>query len=367
MNLKFRSLVPVLFLLILAQFACSLPGSGEQPAGKTSESGEAAEAPATVAKSAKTKVPTVKKTVVPPTPDIEVADPDPDMANVVGRILWNEMPAPDLEVKLCEEMGMVSGCEGAEYSAQTDADGIYLVANITPSEYALAVESFDGEHWMYVTAGLGIGAKKYTVEANKTLRIPEQSIYKFDLVQTRPDEDESVSEARPLLEWDPYPDAAYYEVYLTQDNGSALFVHEKTETNSIAPKRDLLGCEYTWQVEAFNDQGTKIAEKDGYSHFKVVDQPLACYLEVVSPGNGASVAGSGIVLEWKAHELAKYYRVHLWDADYKDLLEGMKVDGTSYTVPLTVAPGRYKWYVTAYDSDDAQFAQSDFIEFSVTE
>jgi hypothetical protein len=363
MNPKVRSIALVLFILLIPQLACSLPGSAEQP---DTDEQPAAEAAATSGKSAKTAKPTVKRTVAPPTPDIEVADPDPGMANVVGRILWNEMPAPDLEVKLCEEMGFVSGCEGAEFSTQTDADGIYLLANVDPGEYALAVASFDGEHWMYVTAGLGLSSKKYEVAADQTLRIPEQSIYKFDLVQTRPEEDEKLAEARPIMEWDPYPDAAYYEVYLTQENGSALFIHEKTETNSIEPKTDLLTCEYTWQVEAFNSNGTKIAEQDEYSHFKVTDQPLSCYLDVVSPVNGASVRGEGIVLEWAAHELADYYRVHLWDKDYNDLLEGMKVDGTTYTVPETVAPGKYKWYVTAYDSDDNQFAQSEFIEFTIT-
>ena len=358
MNFKARSIALVLFLLILPQFACSLSGSEGQPP---------AEAVATGSKPGKTDVPTVKKTLAPPTPDIQVSDPDPGMANVVGRILWNEMPAVDLEVKLCEEMGMFSGCEGAEYSVQTDTEGVYLFAGIAPGGYALAVESHDGEHWLYVTAGLGIGAKKYEVAADETLRIPDQPIYKFDLIQTYPGDEDSIADGKPVLEWDPYPDASYYEVYLTQENGSAIFVNEKTETNSITPKNDLLTCEYTWQVEAYNSQGTKIAEQDGYSHFTILGQPLSCYLDVISPASGASVAGSGIVLEWKAHELAQYYRVHIWDADYKDLLEGMKVDGTTYAVPQTLAPGKYTWYVSALDSDEMEFARSEFIEFTVTE
>jgi hypothetical protein len=353
-----RSLALIITLLLVPQFACSLTGGGSEPPQPDA---------ATAEKAARTAVPTVKKTTAPPTPDIEVPDPESGTGNVVGRIVWNELPAADLEVRLCEEMGMVSGCEGAQYSALTDADGIYLFLNVTPGEYALAVESFDGEHWLFVTAGLGMSAKKYTVTADQTLRIPQQAIYKFDLFTTAPEEDAEVAEARPTLEWESYPGADYYLVYLTQENGSAIFFDEKTETNSIAPSKDLLSCQYTWQVEAYNSQGSKIAEQDGYSHFTVVGQPLSCYLDVVSPADGASLAGSGIVLEWKAHELAKYYRVHIWDTDYNDLLDGMKVDATSYPVPQTLAPGEYTWYVTAYDADDRQFAQSDFIEFTVTE
>jgi hypothetical protein len=358
MNGRARSISLVFFVLLIAQFACSLSGSAPQPT--------AAQA-STDNKPARTAAPTVRKTSAPPTPDIDVPDPESGTGNVVGKIVWNELPAADLEVRLCEEMGIASGCKGNQYSTQTDADGIFLFANVVPGEYALAVSSFDGKHWLYVTAGLGISAKKYTVEADQTLRIPQQAIYKFDLVQTRPEEDEKVAEARPTLEWEPYPDAAYYLVYLTQENGSPIFVNEKTETTSIAPRKDLLACDYTWQVEAYNSQGGKIAEQDGYSHFKVVDQPLSCYLDALSPLNGAAVAGSGIVLKWKAHELAKYYRVHIWDKDYTDLLDGIKVEGTSYSVPQALPAGKYKWYVTAYDEDDKQFAQSDFIEFTVTE
>jgi hypothetical protein len=299
--------------------------------------------------------------------DIEVPDPDPGKANVVGRIFWNESPASNLGMLLCEDMNILTGCEGVQFDSRTNDDGVYIFASIDPGEYSLVVESLDGEHWLYVTAGLGLSAKKYSVAADNTLRIPDQSIYNFDLVTISPEEDESVSEARPTLSWEPYPDAAYFLVYLTQENGSAIFMDEKTDALSIVPPKDLLSCEYTWQVEAYNNLGTKISEHDGYLHFKVTDQPLSCYLDVISPANGAAVSGSELILEWKAHDLAAYYRVHIWDSEYNDLLEGTRVDDTAVTVPLTLAPGEYTWFVTAYDEDDKQFAQSDVIDFTVTE
>jgi hypothetical protein len=373
MPYKFRLTALVLFFPILLLLSCSLSNAAEQaPADVIPGSAESVKTgnPAveeTAGPATKTAAPTAKKTVAAPTPDITIPDPDPDKASVAGRILWNEQPAADLEVRLCEDMSLVSGCKGEQFSIRTDADGVYLFANITPGSYALAVEAFDGQHWMYIKVGLGIGAEKYEVLAGQTLRIADQSIFKFDLIQTSPGENEKIAAARPTLTWDPYPDAAYYEVYLTQENGGAIFVSERTEEASITPQSDLLTCSYTWQVEAFNSRGSKLAEQDDYSHFKIVDQPLSCYLDAVAPANGASVHGSGIVLEWKQHELADYYRIHLWDAEYTDLLDGMKVDGPSYPVPQTVAPGQYRWYVTAYDSDDHEFARSEFIEFTITE
>lgn len=40
-------------------------------------------------------------------------------------------------------------------------------------------------------------------------------------------------------------------------------------------------------------------------------------------------------------------------------------DEVAYTVPFRLEPGNYKWYVSAFDPDDKQFAQSEYIEFTV--
>jgi hypothetical protein len=207
---------------------------------------------------------------------IEIPDPAPGMANVAGRIFWNDEPVDGLGLILCDAIDLVSGCIGTFFEARTDENGIYLFTNIAPGEYELAVETLDFEHLFLVTAGLESGVRKHSLKADATLRIPDQSIFNFNLTMISPEENEVVTLARPVLEWQAYPDAAYYRVFLQQENGVIILKGEETSTSSITPAVDLKTCGYAWQVEAYNTSGTKIAEHDGYSHFKVADQPLSC-------------------------------------------------------------------------------------------
>jgi hypothetical protein len=301
-----------------------------------------------------------------PTPAIEVPLPQAGTGNVVGRILWNNRPVVGIEVQLCENFDWMGGCEGISFSTNTDDKGYYLFQNVTPGEYALAAHAIDKDSWLYVTAGLGFGAEKYTVTADKTLFIEEQSIYKFDLKLTYPAKNAEIDVAQPALTWDPYPDAAYYEVYLTSEKSGAIYVNERVDTNQITPSKPLLGCSYTWQVDAFNADGTKIAESDGYFHFDLVDQQVTCLVKIISPQDGASLSAANLTLTWEAHPMAAYYRVVVWDEDYNDLLGRARSDGTTYIVTQALGAGKYKWYVIAYDESDNQIAQSDFYEFTIT-
>jgi hypothetical protein len=268
---------------------------------------------------------------------------------------------------LCEEFGMVSGCEGVNFSVSTDDNGYYLFLNIPPGEYALTTRAIDKENiWLYVTAGLGIGAKKHLITADETLRIDDQSIYKFDLQQTSPADDGEISESQPTLTWDVYPDAAYYKVYLAPDNGKTIFSDDRVDTNQITPPEPLLGCKYSWKVEAYNADENKIAEHSSYSYFTVIDQPDTCYVPLISPKHRASLAAAGLTLSWEAHSLASYYRVVIWDKDYKDQVDRVTTTETTFVVPITLEPGKYKWYITVYDQEDDEIARSDFYEFTIT-
>jgi hypothetical protein len=263
---------------------------------------------------------------------------------------------------------LLGGCEGAQYSATTDSNGQYVITEVAPGEYAMVVRALDVDKWLYITAGLGISARKYSVTAGQTLTVGDQSIHKFDLRQTYPAEDENINEATPTLKWDAYPAAAYYEVYLTQEKGSAILLNQKTEENEFTLPNPLLACKFTWQVEAFNAQGVQIAEPDGYSHFNVVNQPTSCYLIITNPLDRASVTGTGLSLSWEAHPMAAYYKAVVFKEKIggDKVLDYAQVNGTSYAFSQSLAAGEYVWWVSAYNQSGDQIAGSDVYYFTVT-
>ena len=56
----------------------------------------------------------------------EKEKPEAGKASVQGKALFNEKPAADVEVKLCETFNQFSGCSGQQYKTKTDANGEYL-------------------------------------------------------------------------------------------------------------------------------------------------------------------------------------------------------------------------------------------------
>ncbi|MBN1438648.1 MAG: hypothetical protein JW929_04485 [Anaerolineales bacterium] len=272
---------PLLSLLILPLAACSPQPPANPPTVESSPTIEAGiptpspQAAAAAAAETPMQSPTAAETQAN-IPEIEVPDPDPGTANVVGRIFWNEQPVTGISLLMCETIDLAEGCLGAAFESQTDENGVYLFANVAPGEYDLVVESLDFEHWLYVTAGPQSGAEKHRIAADATLRLPDFHIFNFDLAMTSPAEDEAVSAARPALAWEAYPSASYYRVFLQEENGTVILQGEKTELATIAPTVDLKACTYLWQVEAYNAADIKIAEHDGYARFQVVDQPQSC-------------------------------------------------------------------------------------------
>jgi hypothetical protein len=310
-------------------------------------------------------------TSVPPTSLPTPAAPPPasGMGNVVGRILWNAQPVADTEVKLCQDVSMVGGCKGVEYSTRTDATGVYLLTDVPPGEYGLVVHALGADRWVYVTAGLGISARKYTVAADQVLTVGDQSIYKFDLKLTGPTDKEQVETGQPTLSWEPYSEASYYELYLTSEKAGNVVNNYRVETNEVTLDKSLVDCKYTWSVEAFNAQGEKIAETDGYFDFTVTGQPVSCYIPIIAPLDGVTVSGSGLVLSWEAHPSAATYKILMWndtDPARPKVLDFVEVRETGYTFSETLAPARYVWSVTAYDATGQQAAGSLVYDFTVS-
>ncbi|HEX2269561.1 MAG TPA: carboxypeptidase-like regulatory domain-containing protein [Pyrinomonadaceae bacterium] len=200
-----------------------------------------------------------------PVEGVEKVKPAPGTGNVQGKVLYNNAPVENIEVKLCETFSrFLSGCGGKTYTAKTDRDGDYVIANVEPKEYeGLTVRVFDTDSYVFATSGIaGISAAKYNVTADKTLFVAPTHLFKGDLKTVNPKAGSIVSAQDLELKWDAYPDAAYYKFSLHPDNHlvTAPYVNERVEATSFKVAKPLEKGGYRWKVEAFNSADRKLSE-----------------------------------------------------------------------------------------------------------
>ncbi|HEY9401858.1 MAG TPA: hypothetical protein VIQ24_04155, partial [Pyrinomonadaceae bacterium] len=67
---------------------------------------------------------------------VEKQKPAAGTGNVQGKVLFNGKPVENIEVKLCEKFNrFLGGCDGKTYTARTDANGEYVIADTEPKVY----------------------------------------------------------------------------------------------------------------------------------------------------------------------------------------------------------------------------------------
>jgi uncharacterized protein YegP (UPF0339 family) len=202
------------------------------------------------------------------------AKPAAGTGNVQGKVLYNDAPVPNIQVKLCETFSrFVSGCGGKTYTVKTDSDGDFVIANVEPKEYqALTVYIFDTDSYVFATSGIaGISAAKYNVVADKTLFVRPTHLFKADLKTTNPKAGSTVTAQDLELQWDAYPDASYYKFSLNADNHlvEAPYVNEKVEGTSFKVSKPLQKGGYRWKIEAYNSGDKKLSENGDGTNFTV--------------------------------------------------------------------------------------------------
>src|SRR5687767_5701911 len=86
-----------------------------------------------------------------PAQGVEKVKPAPGTGNVQGKVLYNNGPVENIEVKLCETFSrFLSGCGGQTYTAKTDKDGDFVITNVPPKEYqGLTVRVFDTDSYVF--------------------------------------------------------------------------------------------------------------------------------------------------------------------------------------------------------------------------
>lgn len=213
-----------------------------------------------------------------------------------------------------------------------------------------------------------ITARKFAVEANKTLDIRPQSVYKLDLALGEPRQAAAVSTGSPALNWVAYPSADYYEVYLTPARGDTVLNNTQTRETSLTAT-GLLNCEYRWRVSAFNTAKAKIAES-AEQKFSVAGQAGPCVIPLLGPPNRApNVDGANVRLEWESHPLAVRYEILMWNdskTDRPKLLDFASVNEPLYAFKDALEPARYVWTVYAMDKAGKRIAASDTVNFTVS-
>jgi hypothetical protein len=205
---------------------------------------------------------------------VEKVKPAAGTGNVQGKVLYNNKPVENIEVRLCETFSrFLSGCGGKIYTAKTDKDGDFVITNVPPKEYeGLTVRVFDTDSYVFATAGIaGIASAKYNVEANKTLFVSPTHLFKSDLKVVNPKAGSTVSGEGLELKWEPYPDAAYYKFTLYPDNHQTTppYVKERVDGATFKVNKPLEKGTYRYQVEAYNSSDKKLSETTDDIRFTV--------------------------------------------------------------------------------------------------
>ena len=288
-----------------------------------------------------------------------------------GRLRWNAQVAANVEVRLCV-LDRLSACQDDALTTRTGADGAFSLSQVPPGEYSVAIQAPPSNDFFYLTAGAFVEPAQYTVEDGGMLDLGDQAIYRLDLEVDSPQHNSFITDANPVLTWQAYPGAEYYEVSLAPAYGDPILSNARVYSPSLAVETALLGCPYTWWVEAFDEQNGKLAENGRPSQFTVEGQSASCVIDGLAPADGARISGNPLALAWAPHPLAQSYRVTLWrengqdDAADEELVLYLS-PASRPTTPLAgpLSPGDYAWTVNAYSPEGAQIAGSEPAEFTV--
>lgn len=205
---------------------------------------------------------------------VEKVKPAPGTGNVQGKVLFNDKPVENIEVKLCETFNrFLGGCGGKTYTARTDKDGDYVITNVPPKVYeGLLARVFDTDSYVFATTGFaGLSSNKYEVTADKTLFASPTNLFKGDLKLLNPKAGAKISAQNLELKWEAYPDAAYYKfsVFPEESSVSSPYVNQRVEGTSFSLDKPLEKGVYRWQVEAFNSSDRKLSESSNDINFTI--------------------------------------------------------------------------------------------------
>ncbi len=185
--------------------------------------------------------------LAPPTVVSTSAPPRPASTGgvVQGRVLWNGQPVSGATVYVADDVKPGSARYG---TATTDDQGRFLFSGIP-----------EGNRYVGVSASPGV----FPMTNGATIRMTASPLTQdFFLCKgfdpTSPANNESVA-GRPVLRWDPYPDAVRYFVGVSSQSTPTAFSRGGPRADlmatSVQVNVDLPAGSYQWRVYAYNASG----------------------------------------------------------------------------------------------------------------
>lgn len=206
---------------------------------------------------------------------VEKEKPAAGKANVQGKVLFNEKPAADIEVKLCAKFSrFIGGCSGETFTTKTDQSGEYLIKDVPPGVYeGLTARVFNTRYYVFATSGI-VGSAKYQIDADQTFFAPDTSLFKSDLKLVSPKAGSKLAGSGIEVKWEAYPDAAYYKFSVHGDSSSGAqteydYINKRVDGTSFVLDKPLSPGSYSCQVVAFNSNDVKLSESADDIKFSV--------------------------------------------------------------------------------------------------
>lgn len=243
-----------------------------------------------------TNTPNVTPTQIP-----EVSPAAEGMGNVIGLVLWNDLPVVNAWVRACEELTLlvtyIRGfedplelntiydsfyftCAGNKYDAHADENGYFVIKDVAPGKYHIVANLPKTPDKWIVNSEESVF---YNVSAGENLILSPWSIQYNDLGVISPKIEQNLSEEKPIFKWDAYPDAAYYQISIYDEKDEWILENKRVDGNELTPDEPMAACKYYWYVEVFNSQGTKIAISDPppsldtpHWYLSLMDLPTSC-------------------------------------------------------------------------------------------
>jgi hypothetical protein len=207
----------------------------------------------------------------------EKEKPAAGTANVQGKVFYNQKPAPNIEVKLCEKFNQYfGGCGGQIFTARTDAGGEYLIKNVPPGIYeGLTAKVFDTPYYVFATSGI-VSSAKYEIKVDETFFAPDSNLFKSDLKLLSPKAGAKLGSNNMELKWESYEDAAYYKFSIHADSSSGAqtnydYINKRVDGTSYGLEKPLAAGTYTCTVTAYNGNDVKLAESPSDIKFTVIE------------------------------------------------------------------------------------------------